>query len=275
MSAVTAPSGGLRARRRRLLQLWRVVVLVALGSFFVVPLLALFEFSTRGVGEGAPRTMDAWRRIVSDSTLVGAILASLELALLTSVFALVLMVPTMIWVRLRLPQLSRLVEFICLLPLTIPAIVLVVGLGPVYAWVRYLARTDSILTLFLAYVVLVLPYVYRSLDTGLAAIDVRTLSEAARSLGATWFDVIVKVVVPNMAAAVLNSALLCVAIVMGEYTIASLLNYVNLQVAIQQLGLADASMSMAVSLAALIFAFVLLVLLSFVGRRGRRTGRSS
>ncbi|MBK8077572.1 MAG: ABC transporter permease subunit [Kineosporiaceae bacterium] len=275
MSAVTAPSGGLRARRRRLLQLWRVVVLVALGSFFVVPLLALFEFSTRGVGEGAPRTMDAWRRIVSDSTLVGAILASLELALLTSVFALVLMVPTMIWVRLRLPQLSRLVEFICLLPLTIPAIVLVVGLGPVYAWVRYLARTDSILTLFLAYVVLVLPYVYRSLDTGLAAIDVRTLSEAARSLGATWFDVIVKVVVPNMAAAVLNSALLCVAIVMGEYTIASLLNYVNLQVAIQQLGLADASMSMAVSLAALIFAFVLLVLLSFVGRRGRRTGRFS
>lgn len=275
MSAVTAPSGGLRARRRRLLQLWRVVVLVALGSFFVVPLLALFEFSTRGVGEGAPRTMDAWRRIVSDSTLVGAILASLELALLTSVFALVLMVPTMIWVRLRLPQLSRLVEFICLLPLTIPAIVLVVGLGPVYAWVRYLARTDSILTLFLAYVVLVLPYVYRSLDTGLAAIDVRTLSEAARSLGATWFDVIVKVVVPNMAAAVLNSALLCVAIVMGEYTIASLLNYVNLQVAIQQLGLADASMSMAVSLAALIFAFVLLVLLSFGGRRGRRTGRSS
>ena len=272
MSAVTAPSGGLRARRRRLLQLWRVVVLVALGSFFVVPLLALFEFSTRGVGEGAPRTMDAWRRIVSDSTLVGAILASLELALLTSVFALVLMVPTMIWVRLRLPQLSRLVEFICLLPLTIPAIVLVVGLGPVYAWVRYLARTDSILTLFLAYVVLVLPYVYRSLDTGLAAIDVRTLSEAARSLGATWFDVIVKVVVPNMAAAVLNSALLCVAIVMGEYTIASLLNYVNLQVAIQQLGLADASMSMAVSLAALIFAFVLLVLL---GRRGRRTGRFS
>ena len=136
-------------------------------------------------------------------------------------------------------------------------------------------RTDSILTLFLAYVVLVLPYVYRSLDTGLAAIDVRTLSEAARSLGATWFDVIVKVVVPNMAAAVLNSALLCVAIVMGEYTIASLLNYVNLQVAIQQLGLADASMSMAVSLAASIFAFVLLVLLSFGGRRGRRTGRSS
>ena len=100
-------------------------------------------------------------------------------------------------------------------------------------------------------------------------------AQAARSLGATWFDVIVKVVVPNMAAAVLNSALLCVAIVMGEYTIASLLNYVNLQVAIQQLGLADASMSMAVSLAALIFAFVLLVLLSFVGRRGRRTGRFS
>ena len=42
---------------------------------------------------------------------------------------LVLLVPTMIWVRLRVPRLRRLVEFICLLPLTIPAIVLVVGAG--------------------------------------------------------------------------------------------------------------------------------------------------
>ena len=46
---------------------------------------------------------------------------------------LVLLVPTMTWVRLRLPGLTRTVEFICLLPLTVPAIVLVVGLTPIYA----------------------------------------------------------------------------------------------------------------------------------------------
>lgn len=275
-AAVAGPvRPGLRARQRRSLTVLRIVVLVTLGLFFLFPLFALLEFSTRGADLSAARTFDAWGRIVSDTTIIPAIVSSLELAVITSVVAMVLMVPTMIWVRLRLPRITRLVEFICLLPLTIPAIVLVVGLVPVYAWVRYLTRTDSILTLSYAYVVLVLPFVYRSLDNGLSAIDVRTLSEAARSLGADWFTVITRVVVPNMAQAVLNAALLCVALVMGEYTIASLYNYVNLQVAIAYAGLADANMSMAVSLASLVFAFVLLLGLSFVGRRRRRHGKAA
>ena len=33
---------------------------------------------------------------------------------------------------------------------------------------------------------LALPYMYRAVDTGLRAIDVRTLTEAAESLGAGW-----------------------------------------------------------------------------------------
>src|ERR671938_1991936 len=113
---------------------------------------------------------------------------------------LVLLVPTAIWVRLRLPWLRRFVEFICLLPLTIPAIVLVVGLAPVYAWVVYFLGGSS-LTLTFAYTVLVLPYAYRSIDAGLSAIDVRTLSEAARSLGAGWGSVMWRGGVPNIRSA--------------------------------------------------------------------------
>jgi putative spermidine/putrescine transport system permease protein len=170
------------------------------------------------------------------------------------------------------------VEFVCLLPLTIPAIVLVVGLAPIYRWMaqweKYLIHTDSILILVFAYVVLTLPYVYRTLDTGLRAIDVRTLAEASRSLGASWFTVILRVIGPNITGAVLNAALLCVAIVLGEFTFASLLSFVNLQVAIQQLGLQDAALSVAVSAASLIFAFVLLFLLSFAGRRRGTTRKA-
>ncbi|MFZ0159293.1 MAG: ABC transporter permease subunit [Kineosporiaceae bacterium] len=275
VAAVTPrPVRGPRALRARRFQLIRYAILVVIGAFLLLPQLSLLEFSTRGIGLTAPRTLEAWRRI-ADPAIIDAILASLELAVLTSVLALALMVPTMVWVRLRVPRMTRVVEFLCLLPLTIPAIVLVVGLFPVYAWVRYLLRTDSILTLFLAYSVIVLPYVYRSLDTGLRAMDVRTLSEAARSLGAGWATVILRIVVPNMAGAVLNAALLCVAIVMGEYTIVSLFNYVSLPVAVQQLGLSDAGLSVALSLASLIFVFVLLLLLSLVGRRRARLGRTS
>ena len=82
---------------------------------------------------------------------------------------------------LRLNTTGHTLEFLCLLPLTIPAIVLVVGLAPVYAWVTYFLGGSS-LTLTFAYVILVLPFAYRALDAGLSAIDVKTLSEAARSL---------------------------------------------------------------------------------------------
>jgi putative spermidine/putrescine transport system permease protein len=268
--AATGPGRGLRAGRARRLGVFRVVVLVLSSAFFLVPFLAMVEFSTRGIGLDAPRTLDAWRRIVTYPALLDSVVISLELSVLTSVLTLALMVPTMVWIRLRVPRLTRLVEFLCLLPLTIPAIVLVVGLAPIYAWVTYLspgALKGSSLVLTLAYIVLTLPYVYRAIDTGLRAIDVRTLAEAARSLGAGWATVILRIVVPNMSSAILNAAVLCVALVMGEFTVASLLNYPNLQYELNNLGQADAGVSVAVASAFQLFVVALLLGLSFVGRR--------
>ena len=274
------PGRGLHARQRLRFNVFRYAVLLALGAFFIVPILALIEFSTRGVGLSAPRTLESWRQIGTYPDLVSAITASLQLAVLTPLMALLLLVPTMIWVRLRLPRLARVVEFLCLLPLTIPAIALVVGLAPIYQWIdswlSYYSRlglpgglADSPVQLFLVYVILVLPFVYRAIDTGLSAIDVRTLSEAARSLGAGWPTVMFRIIVPNIGAALLNSALLSVALVLGEYTIASLLNFNTMQVSMVMLGRANAGVSIAVAAAALIFGFLMLLALSFVGRRRR------
>jgi len=171
-------------------------------------------------------------------------------------------------VHLRLPHLRRTVEFLCLLPLTIPAIVLVVGLAPIYAWVSYLLG-NSPLTLAFAFVVLTLPFAYRAIDAGLSAIDVITLAEAARSLGASWTGVLLRIVVPNIRGAIMSAAVISVALVLGEFTIASLLNYDTLQVVIFLLGKRNAEVSVAVALAALVFAFVLLFVLAGVApRRG-------
>ena len=264
-----APVISFQRSRRQKLQVFRAVMFILAGLFFLVPLYAMFEFTTRGNTLSAPRNLDAWKSIVTFPDLTAAIVASLELAAITSVAILVLLVPTMVWVRLRLPRLSRIVEFVCLLPLTIPAIVLVVGLFPMYLWMGT-NFSDNILTLAFAYVILVLPYSYRALDAGLSAIDVKTLSEAARSLGATWLTVMARVIVPNISSAILNACFLSVALVLGEYTIANNLLYNNLQVEIAQLGRANAGVSIAVSAASLLFAFVLLVLLSFFNRgRGR------
>jgi putative spermidine/putrescine transport system permease protein len=263
---------GARERQRARLTMFRVVVLVVLGLFFLLPLSAMFEFSSRGVGLGAARTLDSWRAIGNYPELIDAIRVSLELAVITSVASLLLMVPTLVWVRLRLPGLSRTVEFLCLLPLTVPPIALVVGLAPLYLWVTYFFG-DSTVNLWFVYVVLVLPFVYRSLDTGLAAIDLRTLAEAARSLGAGWGTVMWRIVMPNITSAMLNAGVLAVALVLGEFTIANLLNYPNMAYVVNQLGQDDPGVSVAASAGSLVFVFALLLGLSFVG--GRRGGSSA
>jgi putative spermidine/putrescine transport system permease protein len=250
----------------------RVVLLLAFAAFFLVPLLALLNFSTRDTITQA-RTGAAWGALFDDPLMSEAIRTSLLLALLTVVGMVVLLVPTMVWVRLRVPGATRLVEFLCLMPLTIPALVIVVGLDDVYAWVDYLVG-DSPLTLAFIYVVLVLPFSYRSIDAALSAIDSTTLAEAARSLGAGWFTVITRVVVPNIWPGVLNAAFITVALVLGEYTIASLLHYDTLPVAIVLLGKSDAPTSMAAALGSILLAFVLLVGLSLLDRR-RTSGRKS
>jgi putative spermidine/putrescine transport system permease protein len=278
MSAVTSTSTaaatGTRTSRRRRQAVLRWVVVVALATFFLLPLVCMLEFTTRG--PGGTRTLETWRLLADVGqlnldypALVDGVRQSAGLVVLTVLLMLVLLMPTMVWVRLRLPWLSRPLEFVCLLPLTIPAIVLVVGLAPVYAWVTYFLGPSS-LTLTFAYTVLVLPYAYRALDAGLSGIDVKTLSEAARSLGAGWTTVMWRVVVPNVRSAVVSACFLTVTLVLGEFTIANLLSRNNLQVAINLLGKRDASVSVAVSLAALLLAFVLLIVFFLVTGSGRR-----
>jgi putative spermidine/putrescine transport system permease protein len=184
------------------------------------------------------------------------------------VVMLAVLVPTMIWVRLRAPWAKGMVDFLCLLPLTIPALVIVVGMRGVYEWVTYFLG-ESTLTLTFVYVVLVLPYANRAIDAALSAIDLQTLSEAARSLGAGWTTTIVRIVVPNIWSGILSAAFISIAVVLGEYTIASLSGYQNLQVVIVQIGKSDGPTSVAASLATLLFGFVLLSLLSLLTRRRR------
>jgi len=274
---IAAPAGrprGMQASRRRRLNLFRYVVFTVFGLFFLLPLLAMARFSLEGANLGT-WSVTAWRQIASYQNtgippLLSSIEITLELAVITCAVMLVLLVPTMVWVRLRVQWLARTIEFICLLPLTIPAIVLVVGLGEIYNKIRHFSL--SALMLFWVYVILALPYAYRALAAGLSAIDVTTLSEAARSLGASWFTVMVRVIAPNMRAAILNALLLTAALVLGEFTIAYLLLYTNLQVELYSISRStpNAGVLFSTSLAALLFAFVLLMILSFAGRRRGR-----
>jgi len=266
--AARGPQGMQRSRLRRL-NAFRYVVFTLFGLFIALPLLALARFSLEGSKLGT-WSVAAWTQIVSYPGLASAVELTLELAVITSLAMLALLLPTMIWIKLRVQWMSRIFEFLCLLPLTIPAIALVVGLGPVYNRIQHYSL--SALQLFWVYVILALPYAYRALSSGLDALDAVTLAEAARSLGASWFTVMFRVIAPNMRQAILNSILLTGALVLGEFTIAYLLLFNTLQPTLYSISrnTPNAGVVFSTSLASLLFAFALLIIVSYAGRRRRR-----
>lgn len=243
----------------------RIAILILVLGYLILPLFAMLEFSTRG--DYGSRSLDAYGAILANQNLVDAVTTSLQIAVLTVLGMLVLLVPTMVWTVVRVPRMRRVIEFLCLLPLAIPAIVLVVGIAPIYRWMgqNLGAVGASPLTLALIDIILVLPFAYRAIDASLRTIDTATLADAARSLGAGWPRTILQVIVPNIRGGILSASVLAIALVLGEYTIASLLSFNTLQVMIYLLGKQDPFISVAVSLAALVFAFVLLIVIARVG----------
>ena len=205
---------------------WAWAVLIAALLFFFVPLIATFEFSMR-MRRGA-YSFDAYGTVLSDPVFHESFSYSIIVALCTILLGLLIVVPTAYWVRIRLPKLLPLIEFITLLPLIIPAIVIVFGYLRLYNSSSFLPFTGTTwgtdVLLICGYATLALPYMYRAVDTGLRTIDVRTLTEAAEILGASRYRIIARVILPNVLVAVLSGAFLTFAIVIGEYTFASLLN---------------------------------------------------
>ncbi len=181
---IARPKGAGRGRRGSRLQLSaRIAVLFVVLGYLILPLFAMVEFSTRG--DYGSRTLNAYAAILDDQNLIDGVTTSLQIAVLTVLGMLVLLVPTMVWTVVRVPRMRRVVEFLCLLPLAIPAIVIVVGIAPIYRWMgqNLGAVGASPLTLAFIDIILVLPFAYRAIDSSLRSIDVATLADAARSLG--------------------------------------------------------------------------------------------
>ncbi|MGI5486508.1 ABC transporter permease [Microtetraspora malaysiensis] len=263
-------------RRKERPRAWRVVVLALAALYFLVPMAASFWFT---VDDPQGFSLDAYGQIFSAPGFVSSLLLSLGLAVATIAVVLLLALPAMLAVRLGAPRLRPVLEVVCTLPLVVPPITFVAGIGTVLRFgPEYLAKTpfyqtiialqnpDFPVVLVLAYVVLALPYVHRSLDAGLRAIDVRTLVEAARNCGASWPHVMFRVIVPNLRSALAGASFLTLALVLGEFTVARLLSFQPFPVWIVYISGSQAQVSVAVSLFSLLLTWLVLLAVSLAGR---------
>lgn len=246
------------------------VILGVVGIVFAVPILAMVEFTLRDRERGysAVHWLDllAPANPAAYAPLWTGLTNSLILAVVTVIIVLVLLAPTMILVQLKFPKLRRPFEFLCLLPISIPAIVLVVGLAPVYLVIGRTIGT-GIWPLAFAYGITVLPFAYRAIQANLEAVDISTLANAARTLGASWPRIVLGVLAPNLRVGLMLASLISIAVVLGEFTIASLLNRQNLQTALLVVSKIDPYVAVIMSLLSLVLVFVLLVIVDRIARR--------
>jgi putative spermidine/putrescine transport system permease protein len=252
---------------------WRVIVLVLAAIFFLAPLVSAIGFALEGDHGGI--SFANFGAFVSNSDVRSALITSLEIGGLTMVIVLALMIPTVVFVRLRMPRLTLVLESVTILPIVIPPVVMAAGLLTMEGSAGHFLQNDVFaspltgLTPF--YVVLAMPFTYRSLDTGVRAIDLRTLVDAARGLGANWSRVIFSVVLPNIRTAVLGAAFLTLALVLGEVVISRILSYTTFPVQIISVGdQGNAGVPVALSVESLVFTWGMLLVISFLG--GRRPG---
>lgn len=249
-------------RRRPRIGLALVVVLS--GAFFFLPLLGAAKFGYYTPIKGL--TLDPIREVTKNPKFSADLWLSVRLALATTVASLILMVPTMVWLHLKVPKLRPAAELISILPYVIPAIALVAGASKAFhsAWPFILVNPLGMIPL---YVIVALPFNYRSLDAGLRAMDLKTLVEASRSLGAGWTKSIVSVVVPNMRTAMLGASFLTIAVVLGEYTISALLLHDTFPVFLVQATGDNPRGGPALSVLAIVFTWILLGSVSLLGRK--------
>jgi putative spermidine/putrescine transport system permease protein len=237
-------------------------VVIVIAAYFLIPLIAMAVFSFDVNGP----SLSAYQTIFEDSQFWSSLELSLLLALGTTVLVLVLMVPTVLWVHMRAPRLRVVLDTVTLLPFVVPPIALVVGVTGLVldVWPGFLGTPFALVPF---YVILALPFTYRSLDAGLRAVNVGTLVEAARSCGASTVRAVTGVVLPNMRTALLGAAFLTITVVLGEFVLASLLLYDTLPVYMAEIGASQAQAAAALALISLLFTWVLLGALAILSRR--------
>ena len=263
MAAIARPRGA-TSRRPSIPAgtIWRWVVLIVAGVYFLIPLWAALRFAG----------ISAFGSVVSQDGFTSSLGLSVRLAVVTTVITIVLMLPTTVYVHLRLPKLRRLLEGITILPIVIPPVVLIVGVLQIVP--GSLKNTPYLLSL--EYVVLAMPFAFRAIDAGLRALDLKTIVEASSSLGAGWLSTLWRVVLPNLRTALLSAVVLTVALVLGEYTMASLALYQTFPVWIYVNSQTSGQVSVAASLLALFVTWLFLMAITVIGtRQSRKTGGGS
>ncbi len=258
---------------------WQVIMVGFFLFYMLVPIISTYVFSvaTRWDRTILPEgyTLQFYGRAFQAAYFTITLRNSLILSVATVLVSLVLIVPTVYWVHTRLVGAKPLLDVLMILPFGIPTVVLALALVQVYR-IPPLARSPFLL--IGAVVIYSMPFMYRPVSNAIQAIDTHVLSEAGQSLGANIYQVLSKIIIPNILPGILSGSLLVFSTVFAEYTLTSLIvgaKFKTFPLLLVEFTRINGNVAAAFSVISFTIAWLASLLILWVGSKGQAaTGES-
>ncbi len=252
---------------------WQVFLVGFFLFYMLVPIISTYVFSvaTRWDRTILPEgyTLEFYQRAFDASYFTITLRNSLILSLATVLVSLLVIVPTVYWVHTRLAGAKPLLDILMILPFGIPTVVLALALVQVYNF-SPLARSPFLL--IGAVVIYSMPFMYRPVANAIQAIDAHVMTEAGQSLGANVFQVLSKIIIPNILPGILSGSLLVFATVFAEYTLTSLIvgaRFKTFPLLLVEFTRINGNVASAFSVISFTIAWLVSILILWVGSKGQ------
>lgn len=201
----------------------RLLLFGGLFVYFTLPMIAvlLYSFATRWTARIVPDgyTLRWWSDILSDPTVIEAFRTTFVLAILTVIVDLLVVVPAAYWARVRNRRIRTVIELAAAIPFALPYVVIGFGLLQ-FSGIVAPGLQGTFPLLLLGHAAIAFPFLYWAVDGSMAAADVQSLSQAAETCGASPFQIVRRVVLPNITAGLVSGGLLAFATSFGEFAMA-------------------------------------------------------
>jgi len=207
-------------RNRRVQHPWLLASSIGVFAFLYLPLavLVLFAFNSSRLMMDWQGFTTIWFRILSqDAGMFSALANSLWIAFWTTLLSLLLGVPAGVGLARGVPRGRRLFELLLLLPLIVPEVILAVAFAGLYGVAQIKL---SFTTVVLTHTAFSLSYVILLVRSRMARLD-PVLIEAAMDLHANERTVLVRILLPHLAPAIIAAGLLVFTISLDDYVITS------------------------------------------------------
>ena len=194
------------------------IILTLTMLFFYLPILYIIIFSfndSRSLTKFGGFSLRWYEKMFADSTMMEAVLYTVIIAVIATVVATVVGTITAIGLSKSRKVVQKMVERINDLPVMNPDIVTAISLLMFFS---VLSVKKGFGTLLLAHIMFCIPYVMLSVTPKLRSLD-PNLIDAAMDLGATPFQALAKVIVPQIKPGIVSGALIAFTMSFDDFVI--------------------------------------------------------